>query len=532
MMIGTLLRARSCAADLEAVDLRQHHVQHDEVEGLVEAGRAPPGRRARARPRSPPSEADRPAASGPTARRRRAGCGVQMAVTFGDCRLAGADDRATPIPGSVLPGRSWRSVLADVLARVAPAPARRRAWPPTCSSTAPGAPRRPRRIARRSPDRARRLAAATAATADAGGRDASASRGFRSHADALHAAGRAARERGRRAAPGASRRQVVVVAARDAPVVPDAPGSAADTAALLELARVFEGRATRKTLVLASVDGSTLGRPARAARRTSCGDPRLVDAVLVMSDLGRPEPRGPLLLPWSNDASRASIGLQRTAADSLRQELELDRRAATARSASSRGWRSRSGWARRACCSSSGFDAVRISGSGELPPDGRRRRSRRSTPTGSARSGARRCARSRRSTRPAAAGARPAVLRARREPGAARLGARRCWRAASSCRRWWRPSTPLPAPAAGASPSLPWLRWLVGWTAPFAGRARCWRSCSRWRAPRPRRRRPRCRPTCCRSTARRSACSAAWPWRWCWRLLLAALARRRALIRR
>ena len=58
---------------------------------------------------------------------------------------------------------------------------------------------------------------------------------------------------------GGSRRQIVVVAARDASAVPDAPGSASDTAALLELARVFQGRPSRKTLVLASVDGSALG---------------------------------------------------------------------------------------------------------------------------------------------------------------------------------------------------------------------------------------------------------------------------------
>src|SRR4051794_29301473 len=50
--------------------------------------------------------------------------------------------------------------------------------------------------------------------------------------------------------PGKSRREVVVVAPRDAPSVPDVSGSAGDTAALLELARVFEGRPSEKTLVL------------------------------------------------------------------------------------------------------------------------------------------------------------------------------------------------------------------------------------------------------------------------------------------
>ena len=53
---------------------------------------------------------------------------------------------------------------------------------------------------------------------------------------------------GRRA--GRTRRQVVVVASRDASGVPDAGGSAADTAALMELARVFEGRPSQRSIVL------------------------------------------------------------------------------------------------------------------------------------------------------------------------------------------------------------------------------------------------------------------------------------------
>ena len=35
MMIGTVLRARICAADVEAVHLGQHHVEHDEVEVVL-----------------------------------------------------------------------------------------------------------------------------------------------------------------------------------------------------------------------------------------------------------------------------------------------------------------------------------------------------------------------------------------------------------------------------------------------------------------------------------------------------------------
>ena len=84
---------------------------------------------------------------------------------------------------------------------------------------------------------------------------------------------------GRRA--GSTRRQIVVVAERDAAVTPDAAGSAADTAALLELARVFEGRSTRKTLVLASIDGSTLGEVGAIELAEALGSPEQVDAVLV-----------------------------------------------------------------------------------------------------------------------------------------------------------------------------------------------------------------------------------------------------------
>src|SRR3954467_3591294 len=114
--------------------------------------------------------------------------------------------------------------------------------------------------------------------------------------------------------PGKSRRQIVVVAGRDAAAVPDVPGSAGDTAALLELARVFEGRPSRKTLVLASVDGSTLGQAGADELADRLGDPGLVDAVLVMSDLGAKRRKGGALVAWSNGHERAGIGRPRTAA--------------------------------------------------------------------------------------------------------------------------------------------------------------------------------------------------------------------------
>jgi hypothetical protein len=172
---------------------------------------------------------------------------------------------------------------------------------------------------------------------------------------------------GRRA--GRTRRQIVVVAARDAGAVPDAPGSAADTAALMQLARVYQGRASQKTLVLASVDGSTLGEVGAKELVAELLEPELVDAVLVISDLGARTSRGPLLQAWSNDARRAGIGLQRTAARSIRAEL-----GASAGGSGTLGQLARLsfpiGIGAQAVLLERGYDAVRISGSGELPPDG------------------------------------------------------------------------------------------------------------------------------------------------------------------
>ena len=82
--------------------------------------------------------------------------------------------------------------------------------------------------------------------APARGRGPASARGFAVEVDRFESDGQdLVNVIGRRA--GRTRRQkVVVVAARDASGVPDAGGSAADTAALMELARVFEGRPSQQ----------------------------------------------------------------------------------------------------------------------------------------------------------------------------------------------------------------------------------------------------------------------------------------------
>lgn len=220
------------------------------------------------------------------------------------------------------------------------------------------------RIARERPDRRpgsrgnRAVAAQVAETF--------AERGFQTRQDPFEAEGRSLLNVvGRRPGPAAG--QIVIVAARDAASRPDLAASAADTAALLEFARVFEGRATRRTIVLASVDGSTLGEVGARRLVERLGGP--IDAALVMSNLGASRPRGGVLVPWSNDARRENIGLQRTASESLRLE-----RGEQPGPESLPGQLVRLGFplgiGAQGVLLDGDVEAIRFSGSGELPPPG------------------------------------------------------------------------------------------------------------------------------------------------------------------
>ncbi|MEA2423192.1 MAG: hypothetical protein QOF55_2291, partial [Thermoleophilaceae bacterium] len=168
--------------------------------------------------------------------------------------------------------------------------------------------------------------------------------------------------------PGSSSKQVVVMAARDAATIPDEAGSAADTAALIEFARVFEGRASRLTLVLASVDGSQLGEAGARRFADTIGNPGDVVAVVVLSDLGAKRSRGPLVLGWSNDVGRGSVGVERTVASSLREELGSIPHQEGAFAQFARLTFPVAPGAQGVLLPA-GINAVRISGSGELRPD-------------------------------------------------------------------------------------------------------------------------------------------------------------------
>src|SRR3954468_23202013 len=170
---------------------------------------------------------------------------------------------------------------------------------------------------------------------------------------------------------GESPRQLVVVAGRDADRVPDLAGSAADTASLMEIARTLEGRVTQKTLVLASVDGSTIGSAGARRLAAQLADSGPVEAIVVISDTGVAHARGTLLIPWSNTTLRSGLRLQRTVGESLRLELL---HGGAGRSPGSASQFARLafplGIGDQAPFVDDGFNALRLSGSGELPPKG------------------------------------------------------------------------------------------------------------------------------------------------------------------
>jgi hypothetical protein len=170
---------------------------------------------------------------------------------------------------------------------------------------------------------------------------------------------------GRRA--GASRRQIVVVAPRDAGSVPDATSSASDTAALAEIARVLQGTPSRKTITLASVDGSTLGELGIHRLLAKLPDRNLIEAVLVMSNMGAPGPRVPPLQIWSNDSQRVGVGLERTAANSESEEFGREPHTSGAPAQMIR-LAFPVGIGGQGPLLEAGADALRFSGSGELPP--------------------------------------------------------------------------------------------------------------------------------------------------------------------
>ena len=117
--------------------------------------------------------------------------------------------------------------------------------------------------------------------------------------------------------PGRSEHRIVVLAHRDA-AGHEAKAELSATAALLELANVFQGRVTQRTLTLVSTSGGSGGAAGAADYARHVGGP--VDAVLVLGDLGATDSHRPWVVGWSNSRGSAPLRLQATAEAALRQE--------------------------------------------------------------------------------------------------------------------------------------------------------------------------------------------------------------------
>jgi len=119
---------------------------------------------------------------------------------------------------------------------------------------------------------------------------------------------------------------IVLVAHRDAA----ARGSAAElsgTAALLELARVFAARETKRAIVLVSTSGGSGGDAGAAAlpeTLESAGVRAPFDAVIALGDLAGAQLHRPLVAPYSDGLGSAPLALQRTVDAAIEQESGWD----------------------------------------------------------------------------------------------------------------------------------------------------------------------------------------------------------------
>src|SRR4051794_870751 len=373
-------------ADLEAVHLGQHHVEHDEVEGLLGEARErlAPVRRvhdliAVALEREGQERLDRLLVVDEEDARGTVG----HAVCKRNHRCCGRLKGGGRYVGTVLDSRLYRAAFLPALIAVfvcafsltdRPAPATTPlAADAFDTSRAFGAPRQPPRDSLRElgatfPDRrpgsagdgrlANRVERALRRTQFETARTVDSARTVDGTRDLVTVTG---------VRPGLSSRRIVVLANRDALAVPGL-AELSGTAALLELARVFQVRELRKTLVLVSTSGGTGGSAgARLWAERNAGAP--IDAVIVLGDMAGRRVRKPFVVPWSNGSAQPPIGLVRTLESAVRREVNSNPNPGGARASGQ--------WARRALPftvsgqgepAAAGTPAVLLSVSGERGP--------------------------------------------------------------------------------------------------------------------------------------------------------------------
>jgi hypothetical protein len=119
---------------------------------------------------------------------------------------------------------------------------------------------------------------------------------------------------------------ILIVAHRDAA----AAGSQAElsaTAALLELARVFASRETKRTIVLVSTSGGSggdAGAQSLVSDLEAAGVRGPFDAAIVLGDLASSRLSKPIVVPYSDGLGSAPLSLSRTVSDAIKRESGWD----------------------------------------------------------------------------------------------------------------------------------------------------------------------------------------------------------------
>jgi hypothetical protein len=111
---------------------------------------------------------------------------------------------------------------------------------------------------------------------------------------------------------------IVILAHRDSAARGGAAAELSGTAALLELARVFAARETKRTIVLVSTSGGTGGDAGATDFAAHAQGP--LDAAIVLGDLAGAHARKPFVVPFSDGFGNAPLQLQSTVADAITQE--------------------------------------------------------------------------------------------------------------------------------------------------------------------------------------------------------------------
>jgi predicted anti-sigma-YlaC factor YlaD len=118
---------------------------------------------------------------------------------------------------------------------------------------------------------------------------------------------------------------IMILAHRDA-AAPGAQAELSGTAALLELARVFAARETKRTIILVSTSGGS-GGDAGASELTSelaaIGQHGPFDAAIVLGEVAGRETHRPLVVPFSDGLGSAPLQLQRTVDEAISQQLAI-----------------------------------------------------------------------------------------------------------------------------------------------------------------------------------------------------------------